>query len=307
MKKGNQTLILFAVLASLIAVYFILSMLNSGSRSKSFRSELVTFDSAQVSRITINKGVESTELIRSDTGWIVRTKEDKYVRADNMAITSLFRSLLTIKPGRIAANNRKRWQEFGVDSTGTAIQIFNGKELNTAIILGRMSLKDQRNYYSYVRLKEDQEVYTAPGFISTTISARTPSYRNKTLLRLDDSRIKKMTFSYPGDSSFVLLQDEQDSWELEEETIDSTLMAQYISSIRVINGTDFNNDFNLRENSPTYSFGVTYDDETEVFLQCFKNNGDILHSSLNRESVFIDESGSIVERIFKGKDHFLIN
>ena len=91
---------------------------------------------------------------------------------------------------------------------------------------------------SHLRVEGDDRVYEVEGFLSMMFSNNPAQYRNRMLLRFDKSQVMKLTFIYPGDSSFELAR-KGDKWYINDQPADSSGTEKYLNSTYYINGNEF--------------------------------------------------------------------
>ncbi len=314
MLKNISSIKMIGVLAVLVLIYFGVNFFGGKSRSKSFKTEIVTIDTARVSKIVIASQGENTELIKENDTWKVSIGGGKYAEAQSSSVKGTLNSLLTIKPSRIAAKDPAKWKEYQVDSAGTRVQVYEGGKTTLDLVIGRFGFNQQamqqqqmmggrggmQQFYSYVRLFAENEVYVAENFMGMAINANANDYRNKKLLSLTTDSITTIQFIYPGDSAFVLSQMDA-GWSVAGTEADSTAVADYLSDIRYINNSNFVDDVpSAALVSPTFSMKINQAESAEIELKAYQHPTYkwILHSSENPASYFADEQ--LMEKLFVG-------
>ncbi len=315
MLKNISSIKLIGVLALLVLVYLGIEFFGKKPRSKSFKAEIVTIDTAKVTRILIDGRDENLELIKEQNAWKVSIGDGKFAEAQKSSVKGTLNSLLTIKPSRVAAKSPEKWKEYQVDTSGTRIQVFEGSKNTLDLVIGRFGFDQQalqqqqmmggrggmQQFYSYVRPYKENSVYVAENFMGMSINARSGDFRNKKMLSLTTDSIASIQFNYPADSAFVLNR-EDDKWSIFGVSADSASVAEYLSDIRYINGTDFVDDVPPTALvSPTVSLRIVQNGIADVEVKAFRHplHKWILHSSENPASYFADEK--LVERIFVGR------
>lgn len=318
MLKKISSIKMIGVLAVLVLVYLGIEFFGKKPRSKSFKSEIVTIDTAKVTRILIDGRDANLELKKEQNAWKVSIGEGKYAEAQKSSVKGTLNTLLSIKPSRIAAKSPEKWKEYQVDTSGTRVQVFEGSKNTLDLIIGRFGFNQQamqqqqmmggrggmQQFYSYVRPYNENEVYVAENFMGMSINARSADFRNKKLLSLTTDSIASIQFNYPADSSFVLAR-QDDKWNVFGTTADSVSVAEYLSNIRFVNGSDFVDDVPPAALvSPAVSIKIVQNGKADVEVKAFQHpvHKWILHSSENPASYFTDEQ--LMERIFVGRRTF---
>ena len=320
MLKNISSIKLIGILGALVLVYFGIKYFSGESRSKSFKSELVEIDTAKVTKLLINAKGETLELIKENDAWKVSIGNGQYAAAENGSVKSTLSSLLTIKPSRIAAKNQDKWKEYQVDSAGTRVHVFEGSKSTLDLVIGRFGFNQQamqqqqqmmmggrggQQFFSYVRLEGENEVYVADNFMGMSINSDPSGYRNKRILSLTTDDISKMQFNYPADSGFVLSKVDS-AWSIFGNPPDSAATASYLSDIRYLNNSNYVDDVPASALvSPTLSMNISQTGKADIIVKAFQHpvHKWIVNSSDNPLSYFADEE--LVEKLFVGSDKLM--
>lgn len=291
--------ILSLVLIILIAVFAVVQFTKKSDRSKSFRSELVDIDTTEVTRIIIEEPSNKSELVREENGWVVKDGDKKY-KAVSTSIRSMLSSLQTIKPTRIASRNESKWRDFNVDSTGTRVQVFQSEEKSLDIVLGRFGVEGQQKFFSYVRLFEEEDTYVADNFMKMSVSADNSSYRNSMLLKLNKDSVSLIDFQYP-DSAFTLTK-KNNQWVNNNEPLDSTSIANFISGISYITSRKFEEPV---DDIPDLKVTFQNKNGSNYVLSAYRDDsGWVINSSENEREYFRDKT--VFDKIFRSFSSFKV-
>lgn len=319
MLKNISSVKLIGVLAVLGLVYFGVRMFGDKSRSKSFREELVKIDTAQVSKVLIDAKGKHLELLKENSGWKVSVGNGKYAPAQKSSVKGALNSLLAVKPSRVVAKKSEKWKDYQVDSAGTRVQVFEGGKNTLDLVIGRFGFDQQamrqqqmmggrggmQQFYTYVRLKNEDEVYAADQFMGMSLSTDASGFRNKKLLSLTKDSVTTIQFNYPADSSFVLNKT-GNKWKVFDQPADSASMADYLSEIRYLSSSKFVDDVPPTALvSPTLSLSIKQSGKPDVMVKAFQHpvHKWIVNSSENPDSYFADES--LVEKLFVSREKLL--
>lgn len=307
MFKGNNVYKLVALLIILVATYFVLDLTDKKGRSASFKESLVEINPENVNRLVISKGTLERELKKDDTGWKVTIDNGEQKSVTEGTVERMLQSLSEIKPGRLAANKEEKWKEYGVDSTATSVEVYEGDQKTLGIVLGRLGVQGQNKFFSYVRLEDEKEVYTADNFMTASFSVDASKYRDKALLRFEKDSLQSIVFEYPGDSSFSIDKSLSGVWVIEGNEVDSTKMTQYLNSIRFLNGSTFDDSFKPEEKEPVYSVLLNVKGTDNLVIDAYNTDSEFLRftSSLNKEGIFTDSGNTIKEKLLKTRNYFL--
>ena len=320
MLKNISSIKMIGILAVLVLVYLGVEFFGGKSRSSSFKAELVEIDTAKVSKLIIESKGESLELIKENNVWKVSIGDGKYAEAQESNVKSTLNSLLTIKPSRIVAKDSEKWKDYQVDSAGTRVQVFEGSKNTLDLVIGRFGFNQQamqqqqqqmmggrgmQQFFSYVRLQNEEEVYVADNFMGMSINSDAGGYRNKQLLSLTTDIISQIQFNYPADSGFVLSKIDS-AWSIFGNQPDSAATASYLSDIRYMNSSNFVDDVPASALvSPTLSMNIKQNGKADVMIKAFQHpmHKWIINSSENPLAYFSDEE--LVKKLFVGREELL--
>ncbi|MEM9896629.1 MAG: DUF4340 domain-containing protein [Bacteroidota bacterium] len=297
MKLSTRNLI--AVLAILAIILVVVQLTKRDNKSKTLKSELVTIDTAKVSKVEVTSGEEKLTLEKMEGAWTVSTPIGMKA-AKSSSINALFSNLENVKPSRLVAKREASWPEFKVDSTGTRIKIYEGDKLATDLVVGRFGMEGQQSFFTYVRLFEDAEVYLAQDFMGMSINASPRTFRNDVVAQFTKDSIAQIAFNYP-DSSFLLSR-EGATWNINENAADSSGVADYLQKLRSVRSSTFlDTEANLKV---THSIQYSLFDGTTTTVEAdLSSNTPMIRSSQNSDENFSDNQ--LVEKLFKGPNAFL--
>jgi signal peptidase I len=318
-KFNNKTLlVIFAILAVLVVVVLLYDH-KKGERT--FKSELFTIDSSAVSSIVIypkGKGNDFVTLSKTGKEWEIVSKNKKYP-ADSSYIKNILHSLAHIVPERVSGTDRSSWKEFDMtDSLSTRVVVQQGQKTTGDFRVGKISFsrgsgrqgygnRQNMDVKSHIRVPDDDRVYVVDGFLSMMFRANADDYRIRTLLNLDKSKISKLTFIYPGDSSFILSR-KDNKWFVNDLPADSAETVKYLSSVANASGSEFADEsaifpnfaYTLKiegDNMPTTEVKGATDEPAKKYY---------LKSTLNPSALFGGPATSnLFNQLFPGKTKFI--
>ena len=304
-KISNLRLIIF--LAVLALIYLSLRMFRHTGRSSSFKTELVQIDTANVSKISVDKKGTHFEVFKDDNGmWKVTLPgKNKTVEATASSVKNSLNGLLSIVPSRMVTRDPANWAEYQVDTSGTRVRVYEGSKNTLDLIIGKFGVQGRQSFYTYVRLNDDNTVYSADNFMGISYFSNPDGFRNSRFLQVNPDSIKQVTFSYPADSSFALTNPDS-VWYLGPQKADSASVAKYLSALRYVTDTKYVDDVNPAAlNNPVFTAAIDFKGMKTIKINAYQNpiHGLILHSGYNPNNYFSDST--IVKRIFKGREEFL--
>jgi hypothetical protein len=299
-------LIVLLVLTGIIAlVYFIDKKKGEGT----FKDEIARIDTGKVTSISVfpqSDNHKEIKLVKSGKIWKAQ-REKLSVEADSNDVKNLLNIFAVVRPERLAATEKSKWKDFSVDdSLGTRLKFYSGENVLLDIVVGKFSFNNfTRQGISYLRLTGSDEVYAVNGFIPMEVNQPFNQWRNGMILKADKNNFTKFSFTYPADSGFVLIK-ENDKWKVDTSLADSAKVQQYFDGISYLNSTSFKDNF--QETSPVMTLTIEGNNFSPATIRAFPADSVekfIIHSSYNQSSYFIAGSEKLHERFFKPKKDFL--
>lgn len=320
-KSNNKVLaIIFVVL---LAFVVLVNLVDARRGDRTFRNEIFDIDTADITSITIDpKGLdrEDVRLFKSNNTWKVSAGEETYA-ADKNVVQNLLQELAGMEAQRVAATREENWKKFEVtDSLATKVLVESEKD-DAMLYVGRFSYRQPRNpqqmrmpygqqqgtMSTYVRLGEEDEVYSVEGFIGMTFNRELNDFRNKTVLESNRNNWNQLTFNYPSDSSYVLSR-QADGWYADGQKTDSASVIEYLSSISNLTSSHFvDNAQPLSE--PVYTLSIEGVDMNEpIDIQAFPADSVyqyLIATSQNPDVFFNGAQANLADKIFVGKNQLL--
>ncbi len=296
------------VLGVLIVVY-LGTLLLGGKKERNFRTVLFSADTSAVTQILIypevTKGKE-VKLFKDGDTWKVNIAENKSVSVPSDKIKSLKQKLTEFKIERLVSKTPAKWSAFKVDSSGTRVKVYEGSNLVADFIVGKFEMQGRRNFVSYVRNADEDETYLVNGFMSPSFNRKADSFRNNYVLKTDKSKLTRLEFSYPADSSFTMTKDSSNRWLSNGIELDSATVAKYLSSISRLYSSNYVNEFPSDfPKTPAFTLKIETENGSEEIKCYVKGNESIIESTYDGENYFDGEKAKLREKIFKGKTYFL--
>jgi len=312
--KNSILLIVFLILALLVLGFF---LYDNKKGERSFRKELFAIDSARVSKLTIYpKDTNRQVLILSGAGrdWKIGSGNKSWP-ADTGMILHIISSLVNAKPERVAGTDKSSWKDFQItDSASVRVVVEQGNDKVADFRVGKISFsQDGRGNFgrqgmsvkSHIRVAGDDRVYVVDGFLSMIFRDEISAYRNKLISKFDRKLAGKLTFTYPGDSSFIL-QKTDNRWMINDKQADSASTASYITSLANLYNSGFADDNNI---SGLYSYTLRIEGTNFPGFE-IRGSADeaakryFVKSDLNSSAVFGGADPTLFRQVFPGKGKF---
>jgi hypothetical protein len=314
--KNSTLLIIFCILALVSAAVYFYDR-NKGERT--FKSELFTIDSAGVSSIKIYAKGNTGEMVvleRAGKNWNVKVKDKNY-EADTSVVRQLISAVRNAMPERVAGTDPSAWHDLEMDdSASTRVVMEQGNEIVADFRVGKISFsqgnqnpgyggRQNMSVKSHIRIAGDDKVYVVDGFLSMMFRDQPSAYRNRNICRLNISLVNKMTFVYPGDSSFVL-QRQGNKWFTGDKPADSAKAETFVQSLANLANSEFADDASI---PVTYPFILKIEGNNMTAIEIKGSidpvsNRYFVHSTFNPGAVFSSASPSLFNQVFPGKKRF---
>jgi hypothetical protein len=183
-------------------------------------------------------------------------------------------------------------------------------------MIGKFTYKPSANPYagsrannvegtSFVRLYNENEVYSVEGFLSLSFMGKFNDYRNKSLLHLKKEDVIKISFSFPSDSSFILTRKDS-QWYLGNKVADSVSTEKYLGILSQLNGQDIADNYKPGI-APVYQIHIEGNSLLDLSVKCYKGDNNeeyILNSNLNPDVYFVSKQNGIFNQLFKPQSYF---
>ncbi len=296
------------VLFATLVVIFLIIIFASGKKERNFKTEFFTADTSQITSFVLYpevNGHKEVRIFKDGKTWKVQISPKKSVTVPSDKIKSLKRKLTEMKVDRLVSKSPKQWNKFKVDSTGTRVKIYSGKNLLADIILGKFESEGRRSFVTYLRNANEDETYVVSGFVSPTFNRKADSFRNSYVLKGNKNDWQKLEFTY-NDSSFVIEKDSTSNWYSGGTKLDSTTTWRYLSSLAHLYSSNFIDEFPKDfPKTPAMTLKIIGKNKTEE-IKCYVNGEkSIIESSYNNESYFDGKRGKLKDKIFKHINYFL--
>jgi len=201
---SSRTLtILFGTFLALLAVVLLQYATPTlfAPKQSEYEKAIQSVNIDSVKSITIQKQHQSLNLTKKDTSWLVNEKKASQEKIDDL-VTQLIRS----PKATIVAQTNTRHADLEVtDALATSVAFDN----TLSLLVGKSELNG-----IYIRIKGTDPVYLLSTASAATISSAADDWYDKTITKIDEKNISKLSFVKPTEQ-FTLLQD-NGSWKFAE-------------------------------------------------------------------------------------------
>lgn len=294
---------LLIILAGLIVLWLGVRFL-SGPKDRSFDPILAQVDSTKITSILIypvEGDKAEIKLQRSGGQWTASHQAITTVIMES-SVRGMLDYLSHLEANRIVAKTEQKWIDYEVDEDkGTRVKALDGEKILLDLMVGRFSFDQMsRSATSYVRLVGKPEVYAVDGFVSMTFNRNFDSFRDKSILRLDQEHVVNVEFTTGMDRH--TLQKNGQNWLFDgQKILDSATVANYISGIGYLTGSEFFDGYQPSA-QPDFKLRISADQQLQpVELSCYvqkdSTNFFVLHSSSNQGNYFKGDSSQFFQPV----------
>jgi Domain of unknown function (DUF4340) len=231
MKKN--TYLLIGIFALLILVAFLL-MNRPGERDVSPDSSQFLFavDSVAVDKIILLSPRSNVTFTKRGSEWYLSDPID--YRADQSSVTLLIHETKDLDSKEVVSSNPEKRSIFQVDSTGTAVKIFQNGQEHAAFVVGKMG---QSYAETYVRKENSNDVHVVKGALSMSFNKAVKDWRDKSVLVIPKETIRQISYQYPGETFSVMLKDSV--WMIGNDKAKANDVASLIGALSNVQADDF--------------------------------------------------------------------
>jgi Domain of unknown function (DUF4340) len=310
MRKISNKILIVALLA-LVALFLLAKVFRSPGLESNLRKGLVKVDSSAVTEIRIlpsNAREQVVRLFKSGKNWTVE-KDNLKFEADTASVKSILEMLSHVDAERMISRKKEKWETFNVGEKSTNVSVYNGSDQIANIHFGKSGFNQSSpggygGAYTYVRLSDEDEVYLVDGFYESTFNRTFSDWRNKAFMRLQRDLITKVSFNYPGDSSFVLEKIDS-AWLANGRPTEQNKVEAYLGHLAYKNLNTFVDGFNPAVN-PDIIIQAEGAGAVLGTIEGWKSDsGWTLHSSLQKEIYFSSSGSTVNAEVLVGLKNFL--
>lgn len=238
----NATKTLAIIFVVLLAVAGVQAWISNPGSSEAFRHKLVDVDTARVDRVEIAPpgGKAPIELHKGTAGWEVgRHGKGETYPADAGAVRNALALLDGLQVKSVVTRDTSKFTRYKVDRTGTRLTLYAGDQSLSTLYLGAPQVMGRSEFNSYVRPGDKQAVYTVDGFLGARFNRKLNDWRDKSVWDLNRSKIKRVDFLFPADSSYSLQSDGNGGWISDGDTLKTGEVQALLSQLSELRAESF--------------------------------------------------------------------
>ena len=299
--KSKTLIFILLILVVILGVNYYLENKNG---DRTLLADLVEADTSAITAFSIYPNEfdkQEVRFVRGNDDWKVQY-DGKSVNADKSTIFAMLRDLQDLKPTRLASTSKDKWEKYEVtDSLGLSAKIEVDGDVVADLVFGKFDYNQQKqSAASYVRLADQDEVYAVKAYLSMTFNREPEAFRNRSLIMADQFKWTRVTYTYPGDSSFVLTKDGNGYWMADGMAVDSLACANYLASMSRLGGHTYVDEFDPAVATPSHTITFEGENVETITLNAYPwdhPHYQVLVSSKN-PSTYISGNNDLFNRTF---------
>lgn len=298
LKNNFMRKIIFLVSFLAIAVFAAYLLYNPQIFSRQKNTSLIAgFNAEKINKIEIDYLNNKTVLAKLGDIWQVTTASSTAAKIE--PIKQLIDALQNAQNNNIISQNKDKYSIFQVDQSGAIVKFYDGENLVADIVAGKMGSDYNSNY---VRLNNSDIVYLIKSNIRYLVTM--PDWRDLTVLKLDSSKIKKISLNYPKQK--IELEKGEAGWNIisPASKAKDEEVNKIVGAVSSLTAMDVSVNIDAKEtglDKPTFSIDIVSDGDLKdtIFVgNKIKNKEEYYLRKNDKQNVFI-VSKSVIDDIKK--------
>jgi hypothetical protein len=227
---------ILAVVVALVGAYLYFVERPAALR-ESAKKTLVSFDPKDATGIVLEYPDRSLELAERDGKWVITKPRE--VEADEATVQSLLRATSEAELKRVVDEKPGDVAKFGLSPPAATIkiQLRDGKSV-PALAVGNTT---PIGFNAYARRGDEAAVLLTSGTFQSGVKKSLDDLRDKSILRFEDAKVRKLTFR-PASGPVTVVERSENVWRLLEPiqaSADPTAVQGVLASLRSMRARGF--------------------------------------------------------------------
>ncbi len=290
------------LLLLLVGIGYGIRHFSLGKSKDGFHATLIQLDTARITAMLITPpgGQPDIALRREANGWLVATAQH-HVPVRPEVMSQLLGRLREVRIREIATQGRRDWAQYGVDERqGVRVRIYQERQLLEDFIVGTDATETQ----AFVRISGQEEVYVTDNALFRAVRQEFNPVRSQLLLQLP-ATLKNLTLEWRRPDTSFIMQQMDDSWQLNAQVIEASLAVNWLHAIRQLHGAVFADDFDEVSGEKFLYHTLTIHSQAlqePLVVQCYRDTTRtlpfVLHSNQNPRAFFATDSAGLFQQLF---------
>lgn len=240
---SNATKTLLALFVILLVITGLVKWTGNSNASRGLRNAVVKFDTTQVNKISIENGKTGNVVLNKvDKVWKVKAANgQKEYKANQQLVANALEQVNNIMPTSIVTRDKGKFRRYEVDSTGTRVQINDGKKDLSDFYIGRFQYSGPGQMTTYLRPAGQKNVYAVNGYLTDAFGKKLNKWRDRQIWIIKKADISKIDMIYPADSSFSAEQVKKGQWVSGKDTLDMGIFTSALDHFLNFSAEDYEN------------------------------------------------------------------
>jgi len=195
------------------------------------KEQTILFPGIKVKEIELKKGEKKFYFQNKKNGWYM-IKPIKW-KAEENKINKLINKLKHTKLENPITDDKNKYKDYQVTNSGDYIKI-KGLSKEIKVFIGK---RGPRYSLIYVRIEGDNNIYLVDSSFANYISQKSDDFRDKTILKIDIEKIKKVRWK-EEDKSFSM-EKKEDGWYVGKNKLENEKVRTYLATISLITAIGF--------------------------------------------------------------------
>lgn len=290
MSKNRTRLFQLGIILLLLLILLYVKNTIPNLMKQKPQQPFVNIKKDQINEIQIINDKNSTTIIKKGNLWQVKKGKINFT-ADQDRINTLIDNFLSIKKDNIVSTNKNKQKDFGIDKKKIEIKI-NNKVL--ALFVGDAASSSK----SYVRIDNEDEVFTSTGFDSVFY----PEDYRDLFVHAIENQTKVTTFSISFDNEKLNAIKNGEEWKVNETVAKKDRVDFFLNDLKNLKGNDVLSDTKLTA-SPELSINIT-EDKNQNNIKFYPKDKENYYAATTKSKQVFQIASANVDALKKTKKDF---
>ncbi|MCB0809221.1 MAG: DUF4340 domain-containing protein [Flavobacteriales bacterium] len=308
-KVGTKALLL--VLVVLAGLYLLADRYSLRSQDRTFRQYVVQVDTGAVVGLTLHPRSmegEPLHLSRTEEGWSVTGPEGRAYRADAALVHGILGQVAMLPAERMIGGILLVGERHELTDSLRNRAVFHLVDGDSVVLdIGRSTFAPSgTGSWTYVHVPGEKDVFATPGTLQMEADRALTDWRPTQLVRGEATDLVRLTFTFPGDTGYVMERRGQD-WLIDGQPCDGGRVERFVESLVRSKARGFQDDADVTGVQPSHRLTVVDTTRsTPIVVTVYPwNGGFVVTSTQNPGEVMTFDAFRELPRMFREKSAFL--
>ncbi|MGZ5302878.1 MAG: DUF4340 domain-containing protein [Bacteroidia bacterium] len=250
-----------------------------------------------------NADSDAYRMIRKNNKWMISVKGNEPAEPDTAYLRRSLQHITNLQAVTELNIPQKNWDTLQLTDKDTRLIVYKDGKPVKEIILGKMFFSKANKTTYYVRLKDENEIYTVQQYLEGSFKVPAQKLRKKEMVNVAPSQIANIIFLKPEGIDFTLLRAGQQAWSIDGILTTDAIANKYVAALTNLQIANFAETPNI---GAILSIEITTYDGKEISLRAFRKNSEswIMSSSANQGN-YMELKDNEIQTLFPGKEYFM--